>query len=241
MRLTTKLFTIVLACSIGLASGVARADVVGGGGFSVPSSGSEIDQRIAFIEDRLDAHRKHAYYWQWGWMGVYASGLVLGTARAIASDDNEHQADYVVTAIKGAGGVARMYLAPHPARNGADELRAMPANSRDAKMRKLAAAEQLLMDNAKATERRWSEKAHAANVLVNLAGAGIIWGLGSPSDALASALVGITVGTANILSAPWYGEDDLAEYRSRFGVAQSPKMSWKVVPTLGGAALQVTW
>ncbi len=243
MRFISKLFTITLVLSLGI-SGAATADDMGGSGFTVnPSSlsSSELDARIAFIEERLDAHRKHAYYWQWGWTGFYGAGLVVQSLRAGLSEDNEHQADYVVSAVKAAGGVARMLLSPHPGRQGADPIRAMGGTSREAKARKLAKAEELLVENAKAADRRWSTKAHAANVLVNLAGGAIVWGLGAPSDALSATLLGIAVGTANIMSSPWYADKDYAEYQQRFGNRTSRKWDWKLVPTMGGAAVHVTF
>lgn len=238
MRIITKPLILALAVTLGL-SGTVRADDMGGSGFSVPAG--DVDARIAFIEERLDAHRKHAYYWQWGWTSVYGSGLVIQSLRAGLSEDNEHQADYVVSAVKAAGGVARMLLAPHPGRLGADPIRAMGGSSPEAKARKLAKAEELLKANAERAEQRWSEKAHLANVGVNLAGGAIVWGLGAPSDALISTIVGIAVGTANIMSAPWYGDKDLAEYNARFGGATTRGWDWKIVPTMGGAAVHVTW
>lgn len=244
MRSMTKLITIALALAVGL-SGNVRADDMGGAeSITVnPSrlSTSDLDSRIAFIEERLDASRKHAYYWQWGWMGAYSTGLVLQSVRAGISEDNEHQADYVVSAVKAAGGVARMYFMPHPVRNGADPIREMGGSSREAKARKLAKAEELLLESARFSDRRWSEKAHLANVLVNVAGGAIIWGLGAPSDALSSTLVGIAVGTANILSAPGAGSKDLDDYKSRFGMGTAKRWDWKVVPTMGGAAVHVTF
>ena len=242
MRLISRSSILVLAAVVAISSGAARAEEMQAVTANPSSlSSSELDSRIAFIEERLDAHRTHAYRWQWGWMGIYGAGLVVQSLRAGISEDNEHQADYVVSAVKAAGGVARMYLAPHPARNGADELREMSASSREAKARKLAHAEATLIENAKFTSRRKSLKAHAANVLVNVAGGAIIWGLGAPSDALSSTLVGIAVGTANIMSSPWYGEQDLADYKARFGSGSARGWDWKLVPTLGGAAVQVTF
>jgi hypothetical protein len=243
VRTICKTLMIVLAVAVGL-SGNVRADDMGGAETITvnPSrlSESELDSRIGFIEGRLDAHRKHAYYWQWGWVGFYGSGLVVQSIRAGLSEDNEHQADYVVSAVKAAGGVARMYLAPHPARQGADPIRQMGGSTREAKARKLAKAEEMLLESAKFSDRRFSTKAHLGNVIVNVAGGAIIWGLGAPSDALASTLLGIAVGTANIMSSPWYGDDDLVDYKAQFG-GTARGWDWKIVPTLSGAAVQVTF
>ena len=241
MRTISSSLSIILATALAF-SGAARAEQMRPITANPSSlSNAELDSRLSFIEGRLDAHRTHAYRWQWGWVGIYGSGLVVQSIRAGVSEDNEHQADYVVSAVKAAGGVARMYLAPHPSRNGGDELREMAATTREAKARKLARAEELLAENAKFTNRRKSPKAHVANVLVNVAGGAIVWGLGAPSAALEATLVGIAVGTANILSSPWYGDQDLADYKARFGAGSARGWDWKLVPTMGGAAVQVTF
>ena len=243
MRTICKPLIIVLAVAVGVA-GSARADDAGGAEtITINPSGlsnAELDARIAFIEQRLDANQKHAYYWQWGWTGFYGAGLVVQTIRGGMSEDNEHQVDYAVSAIKAAGGVARMYFSPHPGRQGADPIRAMGGNTREAKARKLAKAEELLLASGHIADRRRSIKAHAGNVLVNVAGGAIIWGLGAPSKALESVLLGVAVGTANIFTAPWDANDDVDAYKARFsGTARG--WNWKVVPTMGGAAVQVNF
>jgi hypothetical protein len=245
VRSICKPLIIVLAVAVAVGlGGTARADDMGAAEtITVNPAGlstSELDARIAFIEQRLDASQKHAWYWQNGWLGFYGAGAIVQSARAGASHDDEHQADYIVSAIKAAGGVARMYFMPHPVTHGADPIRAMGGNTREAKARKLAKAEELLLESARFSDRRFSTKAHVANALVNVAGGAIIWGLGSPSTALESTLVGIAVGTANILSAPWRGDDDLRDYKAQFsGTARG--WDWKLVPTLSGAAVQVTF
>jgi hypothetical protein len=240
VRTIWKPLIIVVAVAVGLA-GSARADEMQT--ITANPSGlseAELDARIAFIEERLDATRKHAYYWQWGWTGFYGAGLVVQSIRAGVSEDNEHQADYVVSAIKAAGGVTRMLVAPHEIRNGADPIRAMGGNTREAKARKLVKAESMLLEAAHLSDRRFSKKAHAGNVLVNVAGGAIIWGLGAPSKALESTLVGIAIGAANILTMPWKNDDDLDAYKARFG-GSARGWDWQIVPTLSGAAVQVTF
>ena len=194
-------------------------------------------------------------YWQWGWTGGYGLGIVVGVGKSISccsnkksgpansvkKKRNEQRVTHIVTAVKGAIGTSRMLLSRHPGRHGADAMRAIEGDSRDAKLARLAKGEEILQDVAKSAERRWSWKAHAGNIGLNLAGAGFIFGFGRESDAWESLGVGIGVGTLQILSAPKRGIQDLNDYETRFGMKTADRFNWSIVPTMGGAALQVTF
>ena len=203
-------------------------------------SDAELDQRLAFIEERLDAGEKHAKYWQWGWTGAYASGLVIGTTQAAMTNDGKNRANYLTTAVKAVLGTTRLVVWRHPGRNGADELdQRLWGNTRSAKERRLQRGEEILQTVAKKAKERMNWKAHAANVGVNLVGAGFILGFGHGSDAAESLGVGVAVGTAHILSAPKRGIQDLEDYETRFGMKTSKRFDWSITPTLGGVALNV--
>ncbi len=204
-------------------------------------SDAELDARADFIADRLDAGKKWAWRWQWGWTGVYASGVALGTGRAAATSDGKNRADYITTAVKGAIGTTRLLVWRHPGRVGGEELRTMRKATRQDKVARLQRAEQMLQAVAKRAEQRTSWKAHAGNVFLNLAGAGATWAWGDSDDAWESLAVGLIVGEAHILSAPWRGIQDVDDYKVRFGMKSADRFDWKIVPTVGGAALQVTW
>ncbi|MBW2445354.1 MAG: hypothetical protein JRG83_05465 [Deltaproteobacteria bacterium] len=70
---------------------------------------------------------------------------------------------------------------------------------------------------------------------------GFILGLGHGADAAESFGVGVAVGTAHILSAPKRGIADLDEYQTHFGMKTGKRFDWNITPTLGGAALNVTF
>jgi hypothetical protein len=218
-------------------------------------SDSELDARLAFLEERLDDGENYAKYWQWGWTGGYGLGVVIGVGQSITCCSNKKSGDFnsarkkrneqrvthIVTAAKGAIGTTRMLLMRHPGRHGADPMRAIEGDSRDAKLARLARGEELLRDVAKAAERRWSWKAHAGNIGLNLAGAGFIFGFGRESDAWESLGIGIGVGTLQILSAPKRGIQDLNDYETRFGMKTASRFNWSIVPMMGGAAIKVTF
>jgi hypothetical protein len=224
-------------------------------------SDSELDERLAFLEKRLDDAERYAKVWQWGWTGGYGLGVVVGVGKSISccsnkksgfgqsgrpdnsvkKKRNEQRVTHYVTAAKGAIGTTRMLFWRHPGRNGADSMRAIEGDSREAKLARLAEGESVLQSVAKAAERRWSWKAHAGNIGLNLAGAGFIFGFGRESDAWESLGIGIGVGTLQILSAPKRGIEDLNDYQTRFGMKTASRFNWTIVPTMGGAALKVTF
>lgn len=215
----------------------------------------ELDERLAFLEERLDEGEMYAKFWQWGWTAGYGLGMVIGVGESITccsnkksgsfnsarKKRNKQRVTHIVTGVKGAIGTTRMLVSRHPGRHGADAMRAIEGDSRDAKLARLAKGEEVLQDVAKAAERRWNWKAHAGNIGLNLAGAGFIFGFGRESDAWESLSIGISVGTLQILTAPKRGIQDLNDYETRFGMKTASRFNWSIVPTMGGAALRVTF
>jgi hypothetical protein len=218
-------------------------------------SDSELDARLKFLEQRLDGGETWAKNWQWGWTAGYAIGAIYGTTKSItccserksgfnnSQGGNTHKSrvNNIVTGVKGAIGTTRMLLMRHPARNGADPMRAIEGNSRDAKLARLEEGEKLLQEVANTAESRWGWKSHAGNIGLNLAGAAFIFGYGRDSDAWESLGVGIGVGTLNILTAPKRGIQDLEDYQTEFGMKTADRFDWSIVPTMGGAAIHVAF
>ncbi|MBW1843122.1 MAG: hypothetical protein JRJ05_02180 [Deltaproteobacteria bacterium] len=217
-------------------------------------SDAELDERLTFLEERLDGGETYAKVWQWGWTGFYGIGIVYGVeqsitccsnrngpANSVKKKRNEQRVTHIVTAVKSTIGTTRMLLARHPGRNGADEMRAIEGDSREAKLARLAKGEEVLQSVAKRAGQRTNWKSHAGNIGLNLAGAAFTFGFGRTSDAWESLGVGIGVGTINILTAPKHGIKDLNDYETRFGMKTASRFNWSIVPTTGGAALQVSF
>ena len=95
-------------------------------------------------------------------------------------------------------------------------MRVITGDSREAKLQRLAEGEALLQRISDRAELRTDWKSHAMNVALNTAGGAFIFGFGRDSDAAISMGVGITVGTAQILTAPKSGIQDLEDYQTRF-------------------------
>ncbi len=202
-------------------------------------SDADVDLRIRFLEERLDAGRRNAQIWQYGFTGGYSLGIVIGTVQAATTSDGDTRVNAIVTAVKSAFGTSRLLLAPHPARHGADAMREVTGESRENRLRRLAAGEGLLQEIVDRTESRWSWKRHAANLALNAAGAAVVWPLGDRDDALIGAAVGIAVGEIMTFTMPWRSIDDAEQYRQRFGMARKPGVRFSLAPLPKGLALRV--
>jgi hypothetical protein len=176
-----------------------------------------IEQRIRFIEEKLDSHKTHGQIWYWGWMGIDAgSAIGLGI---IAGLDN-HEDDAVnngVNAGLGAIGVADLLLRPLEARHGADPIRSLPEETRDERIAKLRAGEEQMQRNAERASERTSVAMHAGNLFINGI-AGVIVGLaGKTSDAIITSTTGAIGGEINIWTQPWGPETDWEDYKNMVG------------------------
>jgi hypothetical protein len=241
-----RLITLGIAISVLAIAPIpteATADDIDDGITRSPSSlsDSELDARLRFLEERIDAGKKYTQYWQWGWTAGYGMGIVIGTTQAILEDGDKQRVNDIVTASKAVIGTTRLLVARHPGRHGADSMRAISGNSREAKLQRLAEGERLLQQIAKRAEQRTSWKSYAGNIALNAAGGAFIFGFGRDKDAWQSMGVGITVGTIQILSAPKRGIQDLEDYETRFGMKTASRFDWMIVPTMGGVGVQVTF
>ncbi len=218
-------------------------------------SDAELDARLDFLQERLDGGRSYARNWQWGWTAGYSLGIVYGIGQSIRccsnkksgyynsarKKRNKERVNYIVSAVKSTIGTTRLLLEPHPGRHGADAMREIEGDTREARLARLAVGEELLQSVAARAEQRTDWRSHAGNIGLNLVGAGFIFGFGRESDAWESIGLGIGVGTLNILTAPKRGIQDLDDYETRFGMKTASRFQWSIVPTAGGAALQVSF
>ena len=166
-------------------------------------SDAAIEQRIDFIEQRLDSHETHGQIWYWSWMAINGGSMVgLGISAGLSKHEND-QINNGVQAGLGAIGVADLLLRPLEARYGADPIRGLPEGTHEEKIAKLRAAESQLHSNAQRAQDRTSWEMHAGNVAVNGI-AGLIIGLaGRPSDRIIAFGAGTAGGVIEILTQPW--------------------------------------
>jgi len=198
-------------------------------------------ERLEWLVERLESRELYADIWWKGWTGFYATGVVFQSTRAAIKDDSGKRADLIVSAVKALGGVTRLYFARPTARLGADPLQAAPLPDEQACLARVAEGEALLTKAADESQDRWSWKAHAFNVGVNLAGALIVTQAFNGGKGWESMGVGIAVGEAQIWSHPWKGRSDLEEYQANFAPGGPPRVSWSLQPYHAGLRLQVNF
>jgi hypothetical protein len=203
-------------------------------------SDEEVNERLRFAEEKLDYRRTYANIWWKGWTGFYIAGVGVQGYKASNTDSAGKRADFIASVVKSVGGIADKMYDPLRARLGADPIREMPSETREERLRQLALAEELLRKDAKQADRRYSILRHVGNLVVNAGAAVIVTQAFDTSDkrGWTSAGIGFAVGEAMIWSQPWWPHQHLDEYESRFG---GQKVSWQIVPTLNGAAIQATF
>jgi hypothetical protein len=203
-------------------------------------SDAEVDTRLQYLEHALDDRRLYSSLWWKGWTGFYALGVVVQSTRAGLESQDGKQADLVVSAVKALGGTVNLLRHPLAWKDGADPVRELPDATREDRLARLALAEEVLRKNAEAADRRYGWLAHVMNVGINAAGAAIVHGgWGDRTRAWRSAGVGIAVGELMLWSHPWWYRSDYEEYERRFQPgASTSRVSWRVLPTIGGMVVQ---
>ncbi len=205
-------------------------------------SDAELEQRLTFIETRLNKQQPGAKYWQYGWTGFYSLSSAGQVIAALGSNDNDDQLIYGVGAVKAAGGLAQLLLKPLPAARSGDGFRALPATNREERLHKLARGEALLSSNALRAGERYTWRRHAIGIAGNLLGGVVIATFGDGSDALVSTLVGLAVSEATIWTEPAGAVRDLDDYRNNRWSRQAARAGqWRVLATPGGATLHISF
>lgn len=205
-------------------------------------SDTELEQRLAFIETRLQKQQTRAKYWQYGWTGFYSLSSAGQAIAAFDSNDNDDQLSHGVGAAKAAGGLAQLLLKPQPALRNGESFDALPARSREQRLHKLAQGEALLDSHAQRAAERFTWRRHAMGIAGNLLGGAIIAAFGDSSDAVTSTLVGLAVSEATIWTEPAGATRDLDDYRNKKWTGQAARAGqWRVLASPGGATLRISF
>jgi hypothetical protein len=213
--------------------------------FAAPRSEAELDARLRFLEDRLDAGRRHAKTWYYGWLGFNTACLAYTTASAAVDSARPRSFD-IVNATQAAIGVGDLvFLRPMPGRDGADPIRGPADASYADKVARLAKGQQILLAAAQRAEERSSWTNHIGNLVFNLLGGGILVALHEPQYAAIATLSGTAVGEAYIWSEPSRAPEDLEEYlhfiADGAAAPKAPGPDWHVLSSGRGVALRVNF
>ncbi len=205
-------------------------------------TGGSVDERLEFLEERLDASKRHGQYWQWGWMGASVGGLAITTTIAAVDGGNERTGN-IVEATKSVIGVGYLALRPMEARLGADPIRQMPNSTASDREARLRAAEDLLQTNARRSEERTDWRMYAGNAVLNGAGLGVTLAWGETGAAWVNFAAGMALGSLQIWSQPKRPLSDWQEYQQRFGSPNASRTEWWIGPSRRGhgVAFNLRW
>jgi hypothetical protein len=199
-----------------------------------------VQDRIRFIEDRLDARRRHAQIWYWGWLIVFGASAVGLSAGAATSDHAADRANSISQAVLAGAGVGDLLLRPLEARFGADPIRALPETTPEQRRQKLERAEAQLRANAERAATRTAWPLHLINAAANGAAGLIVWAAGDGTAGAIAALTGTLGGEAYIWTEPGAPVQDQADYeRFRSGQPARAAGGWQIVPALGGLTVRL--
>jgi hypothetical protein len=210
--------------------------------FPPPRTDRELDARLQFLEERLDAGRLHAQLWHWGWLGFESAEAVLGTVGAADAKHADDRAGQAVDAAKSVIGVADILVfRPMPGRHGADSMRGPADAPRAEKLARLDRGEAILEAAAARAHTRWEWSVHLGNLGLNLAGSAVLLALSHERTAAISFATGVVGGEAEIWSEPWRASRDLEDYRALVAGASGRAFptSWRLAPTPTGVALEL--
>lgn len=204
----------------------------------------EVGERIAFLEERLDGDRVWSNRWWTGWTSFFAIGVAVSAYNAEQQRDHGQRAIEVVSAVKALFGTTRLYFFDGNGRHGADNMRAVVADSPAGCRRRMEVGELDLVKNAKQSNQRFSWKPHAANVAINVAGAGIVDGFyNNGEDAWIAAGIGIAIGEIMQWTRPRRAPNDLETYKATFpsGLGRLAAADWTLYPHAGGLGVRASF
>ncbi|MEW6365263.1 MAG: hypothetical protein AB1714_11585 [Acidobacteriota bacterium] len=180
-------------------------------------SDQEVSNRLTYIQTVLNEGQTKAKVWWYGWLVGYTGATAGQMAFYAATDEQKTKQDMAAGAGTTALGAVGLLIMPMDPARLPNDLRAIPADTPEARRAKLATAESYLRRSAarEASGRSW--KVHALAAAVNL-GAGLAIGLRHDrpfSDGLITFAVGQLVSEAQIFTQPRRAIRDLREYEGR--------------------------
>lgn len=173
----------------------------------------QIQQRLAFLTQKLEENRTHAAWWYYGFLVVNAGGMAAGAATATVEDNKDDQIYDILNASLGLIGTAYLLGAPLPGRSGADPIYDRPFDTHAQRAEQLALAEDILYGAAGRAKQRTGWLLHSGNLFINAAAASVLLARESYGNAALLFFVNSAVGEAQILLTPWKPLAMWNEYR----------------------------
>ncbi len=196
-------------------------------------SDSAVTERLDTLESDLDRERTGAQLWQYGWTAFNGGTMIYDAVEASQNDNRKDRNTHIVRAVEGAIGVTAMFLRPLPALHGADPIRALPGETREERLVRLAAAEDRVRGGAERSDEPFQIFPHLGVFAINILAGIAVWQFADLPHAYRTVLPGILIGEAQLWTQPQAPANDLSDYRSRYGDGPH-QASWWLSPREGG-------
>lgn len=204
-------------------------------------SDAVVEQRLRFIEKRLDDSKFHGQAWYWGWLTVNLGSAVGNGLRSGLAGESDDRVRMGSQAALGAIGAADLLIRPLRARLGAGPIRDLPEGTPEEKRRKLRAAESLLRRNAERAQERKSWVVHLASAVLNGAAGAATALAGDQMGGVITAATGFVGGEIRILTQPWEPEGDWEAYQRLKANSAATSFGVAMVPDGLGVVVRVQW
>ncbi len=199
----------------------------------------KVQERINFIQDRLETTQYRSRVWYMGWTGLYGfaslySGYNLYTERG-------NRVVELVNLSRSGYALIMLGALPFTPAFSSDILRNIPGETREQRLQKLSRAEELLQKNYTAALRGRAWYRHLISLVINSVTAVLIWKLVSLTEALVNFAYSMITAELMLLTQPNRPITDLEEYRKRFSTAYIPPgggrmADWFIMVTGNGIA-----
>ncbi len=237
MARNAKRITIFLWIGLLTTAGLMSGDPLSASAQAPPDE--EVERRLAFIGDRLDARRLHTEIWQGAWTGINGgTAVILGisASRINSRDDRIAFGTQSVLALIGLGD--QYLIRPIPGLNGVGSIRRLPDTTPEQKKEKLAKAEAILWASANREAERTDWPYHLGNAALNSAAGAVIGIFGKTKDGIIAGASGFLGGIVYAFSEPWGRQQDWRDYqRFRKGLPYAQSSGWSVTANAGMLSL----
>ncbi|MFT6028934.1 MAG: hypothetical protein ACI8O8_000665 [Oleiphilaceae bacterium] len=196
----------------------------------------ELDKRYQIIKNSLENEQQKSYWWQHGWETAYGISSLTQAAKAFDADNSDDEIRFGVGAAKSAIAFGFILTNPLPALN-IDKFEAEPALSRAEKISRLERAEKRIQIRAQRADNIHTWARHGSAIVFNILTSSIISIYGNDKDAITSAVSGIIASEVNIWTQPSGVSKDWQKYQA----VSAKGVSWFLLPTSNGIALNVTF
>ncbi|WP_438462666.1 hypothetical protein [Marinomonas sp. PE14-40] len=207
-------------------------------------SDAEIDERLSYLEQRINDVSSPYAYWQYGWSGLYSVSAISNFSTALDEEDHDEEVLAWVSGLKSSAALAKMLLEPVPLLAEPDMsgfVNDTVEEQRALKLVKLKEYETQLSATALRSDERYQWQTHATTIGVNLIAAAAIATWGDSDDALGSAALGIGMGELAIWTQPTKATQQWQSYQTHFSDIEKENVSWYLVPKLNGLDLVMTF